>query len=584
MMLVCGLACSVATIALLPKYPTHSSATAQVQHVQPVLMPYVGDSAVWIQSAAESQCSYWQPWADFGSPDDMCEAEATDVAAVDLAEATAVATQQASLIPYETVEVGAETHEVERSAVAQHRTNQGASANKDAAIPAVASAKEAPSAMVESATEVALCSLAAAVHVSTDHTTAVAAADSESTELRHGSTPPEDQILSHFYAADRAEQASATPELAVEVAAVVQVQVAVAVEVEVAAEVEVAQVYTADVHPYAAVAFDSHSSTQTGLSVLAAPAMLSGPVIVEQAAASEDANARMAAELAAIFAWVGNELPGTPTEHSEVPSDPSQTPVEPSGTFNEHRPEVDDVESFTAGDSQNAQMAAELAALFALAGPPPQQSHAEPSSEANAAIGSVVADSVAAGSVVAFSVVADSEAANSLSAESVIADSMIADTAAISLPLQDASTAATAATRFFFDTQLAEDLAAEQSSLAAPVTSAEDFLPTEAAIGVQFVPASEDVSPIHDSCPGMDVSSEANALCITEQHIMTAAAFPQRLHLSCDTALVRRAGGGTAADAGGNVIARAYSHHSVAGEEFSPMVLLGTPELTLSGM
>ncbi len=567
-MLVCGLACSVATIALLPKYPTHSSATAQVQHVQPVLMPYVGDSAVWIQSAAESQCSYWQPWADFGSPDDMCEAEATDVAAVDLAEATAVATQQASLIPSETVEVGAETHEVERSPVAQHRTNQGASANKDAAIPAVASAKEAPSAMVESATEVALCSLAAAVHVSTDHTTAVAAADSESTELRHGSTPPEDQILSHFYAADRAEQASATPELAVEVAAVVQV----------------AQVYTADVHPYAAVAFDSHSSTQTGLSVLAAPAMLSGPVIVEQAAASEDANARMAAELAAIFAWVGNELPGTPTEHSEVPSDPSQTPVEPSGTFNEHRPEIDDVESFTAGDSQNAQMAAELAALFALAGPPPQQSHAEPSSEANAAIGSVVADSVAAGSVVAFSVVADSEAANSLSVESVIADSMIADTAAINLPLQDASTAATEATRYFFDTQLAKDLAAEQSSLAAPVTSAEDFLPTEAAVGVQFVPASEDVSPIHDSCPGMDVSSEANALCITEQHIMTAAAFPQRLHLSCDTALVRRAGGGTAADAGGNVIARAYSHHSVAGEEFSPMVLLGTPELTLSGM
>ncbi|KAL0049061.1 hypothetical protein WJX82_005216 [Trebouxia sp. C0006] len=83
-----------------------------------------GDSAVWIESAAQSQCSNWQPWADFSSAEDMCEAVATDVAAVDSADATAVAAQQAILIQSETVEVDAETHGVERvadSAFAQHQ-------------------------------------------------------------------------------------------------------------------------------------------------------------------------------------------------------------------------------------------------------------------------------------------------------------------------------------------------------------------------------------------------------------------------------------------------------------------------------
>ena len=448
------------------------------------------------------------------------------------------------------------------------------------------------------------------------------------------------------------------------------VTAAVAVEVE----VQVAEVDTADMHPSAAVAFDSQSSTELGLSVPAAPAelravllttaaalpaaaafagadatlttitdgaelhvvsaataagkaaavavagvssaprsavpadtpvatddvsadadsaaqkseaaMLSGPVIVEQAAASEDANARMAAELAAIFARVGNELLDAPSEHSEVPSDPSQTPVEPSVThtelpeiFTENKPEVDDAQPFSAGGDQNACMAAELAAIFALAGPPPQQSLVEPFSEASAAADSVVADSVAANDIVAFSVIADS-----VIADSVVSHSVVANSAATSLPLQDASTADVEATRSDFDTQSAEYCPAEQSSLTAPVTSAEDFPPTESAVGVQFIPASEDVSAIHDSCPGMDVSSEANAPCTTEQHILTAAAFAQTLQTPCGIELIRQAGDCTAAGTVGKGIARAYSHDNAAGEEFSPMVLLGTPELTLPGM
>ncbi len=129
-------------------------------------MPQLGDSA------AQSQCSYWQPWVDFSSPG-MCEEVATDVAAVDLADATAVPVLQAILIPSETEEVDAETHGVERnaleSAFAQHQADQGVatavaaggdaptSADKDAVTPAVVSIEEAPSVAVESAPEVALC-------------------------------------------------------------------------------------------------------------------------------------------------------------------------------------------------------------------------------------------------------------------------------------------------------------------------------------------------------------------------------------------------------------------------------------------
>ena len=399
-LLVCGLACTFPTVALLPKYPTHSSATAQVQQMQPVLMAQFGDSAVWIESAAQSQCSNWQPWADFSSAEDMCEAVATDVAAVDSADATAVAAQQAILIQSETVEVDAETHGVERvadSAFAQHQGGQHeatavaagraapTSADNDAATPAVASAEEAPLALMESATEVALDPSAAAVPASTGQTTAVAAAARESTEC---------QVFSQLHQIDRAVQVSATAEVAMPAA------VAVAVEVQ----VEVAEVDTGDVHLNAAVAFDSHSSTAPGLCVPAAlaelqaalaateetdrtaaavqshegqasefwdqhpdkpvsPSCLSpnaadimlspsctSPKAVDikvttsedravvdgadassagplQAAAPEDANARMAAELAAIFAWVSNELPGTPTEPSETPIQLTEPPI-----------------------------------------------------------------------------------------------------------------------------------------------------------------------------------------------------------------------------------------------------------------
>ena len=736
LLLVCGLACSVATIVLLPKYPIQTSAAAQLQQVQPVLMPQLGGKTVWTESAAQSGGSHWQPWADLSSPDDRCEEVATDVAAVDLADPMGLCIFFCSLRRDQNGLLSG--HSIERNAVAQHQADQdmatavaagGAaptSADKDAVTPAVASAEEAPSVTVESDTEVALCPWAAAVHASTGQTTAVAAADHESTELRHGSTPPEHQVFSHFHVTNKAVQPPATAELAV----------AAAVEVE----VQVAEVDTADMHPYAAVAFDSHSSTELGLSVPAAPtelhavlaataaalptaaavagadatpstiadgaelydvsaattatlpaaaavagvdaalgsvvpadtpmatddvsadtdsatqkaeaAMLSGSVTVEssaetdhtaaavqshegqasgfwgqhpdetispsclspnaadvilspscaspntvdirlttgegrsvvddadansagpvQVAASEDAHARMAAELAAIFAWVGNELPETPTKPSEIPTEPSQTPTKPSVTptelseiFTEHRPEVDDAQPFFAGDDQNARMAAELAAIFALAGLPPQQSLAEPSSEASAAADSVVADSVVA--------------------DSVIADSVVANRAAISLPLENACRAAAEDAISFCDAQPAEDLPAEHSSLTALVTSDEDSVLTEAAGELQITlhRTPEDVSIYHPFCPGMDVSSDAVAPCITEQHIMTAAAFPQTPQIPCDTESIRRAGGGIAAETVGKVIARAYSHHTVAGELFSPMVLLGTPDLTLLGM
>lgn len=291
-------------------------------------------------------------------------------------------------------------------------------------------------------------------------------------------------------------------------------------------------------------------TTGEGRSVAAnAAASSAGPV---QVAAAEEAHARLAAELAAIFAWVGNELPKTPTE--------------PSQTFTEHRPEGGDAKSFSAGDSQNARMAAELAAIFALADPQLQQSLAEPSSEASAAADSVVADSVVA--------------------DSVIADSVVANRAAISLPLENACRAAAEDAISFCDAQPAEDLPAEHSSLTALVTSDEDSVLTEAAGELQITlhRTPEDVSIYHPFCPGMDVSSDAVAPCITEQHIMTAAAFPQTPQIPCDTESIRRAGGGIAAETVGKVIARAYSHHTVAGELFSPMVLLGTPDLTLLGM
>ncbi len=643
----------------------------------------------------------------------MCEMISTDVAAVDLADATAVdladvaavPTQQAVLTPSETVEEHAEIHEVvAQSALAKHKADQGvatavasgsaapASADNNAVTPAVASVEEAPFVTVESATEGALCSLAAAMHASTGQTTAVAAADCEATDLMQGIPPPENHVYSQFHAADRALQAPATAEVAV--------------------EVEVAEVDTADMHRDAAVGFDLHSSTEPGLSVPAAPAelhavlaataaalpaaaavagaeatpstvaggaelyvvsavagvdaalssaaggvvpadtpvatdgmsaytesvtqkdeaaTLSGSVTVEspadtdhtaaevqphegqasgfwgqhpdktvspsclspstvdimlssscaspntvdimlttgegrsvaanaaassagpvQVAAAEEAHARLAAELAAIFAWVGNELPKTPTE--------------PSQTFTEHRPEGGDAKSFSAGDSQNARMAAELAAIFALADPQLQQSLAEPSSEASAAADSVVADSVVA--------------------DSVIADSVVANRAAISLPLENACRAAAEDAISFCDAQPAEDLPAEHSSLTALVTSDEDSVLTEAAGELQITlhRTPEDVSIYHPFCPGMDVSSDAVAPCITEQHIMTAAAFPQTPQIPCDTESIRRAGGGIAAETVGKVIARAYSHHTVAGELFSPMVLLGTPDLTLLGM
>ena len=82
----------------------------------------------------------------------------------------------------------------------------------------------------------------------------------------------------------------------------------------------------------------------------------------------------------------------------------------------------------------------------------------------------------------------------------------------------------------------------------------------------------------------MDASSEANAPCITEQHILTAAAFIHTPWSLCGTQSIRHAGDCITAEAVGKGIARAYSHHSVAGDMFSPMVLLGTPELTLPGM
>ncbi len=511
---------------------------------------------------------------------------------------------------------------------------------------------------------------------STDQTTAAAAVGHVSTEPRLGSTPPEDQILSHFHAADRAT--SATAELAVEVH--------LEVEVTVAAEVEGAEVDTADMHPSAAVASDSHSITEPGLSVPATPAerqavlaataaalpaaaavagvdadlgpvapadtptaadevsadadsatekdeaaTLSGPVIVEssgqtdhtvspdpeditltniegrsvvddadasssgpvQVDGSEDANACMAAELAAIFAWVNNELPKAPTEPSGTLDEPSVDPTEPpvppnelSGTFTEHRPEVDDAQSLPAGDSQNVRMAAELTAIFALAGPLPQQSLAEPSSEASAAAGSMAADSVAADGIVAFSVMAERVIAERVVANSVVAASVVADSAAISLPLQDASTAVAEDTRTFIDTQLGEAFPAKQSSLTAPVTSDEYFLPIAAVGGLQIMlhHTPEDVSICYDFCPGMDVSSEANTPCITEHHILTAAVFPQMPQSPYDIESIRHAGDCITAQPVGKVIDRAYSHHSVAGVMFSPMVLLGTPELTLPGM
>ncbi len=45
LVLVCGSACSFATIALMPKCPIQSSAAAQVQQVQPVLMPQLDGAA-----------------------------------------------------------------------------------------------------------------------------------------------------------------------------------------------------------------------------------------------------------------------------------------------------------------------------------------------------------------------------------------------------------------------------------------------------------------------------------------------------------------------------------------------------------
>ena len=218
-------------------------------------MPQLGDSAVWIESAAQSQCSNWQPWADFSSADDTYEAVATAVAAVDLAEATAVPTQQAILIACETGEVNAETHGVERmaeSASAQHQADQSVAtsvaagsaaptpADKNAATTAVASAAEAPLVLMESATEGALYPSAATVHASTGQTTAVAAVDEQSAE---------NQVFSQLHQIDRAMQVRATAELAV------------------AVEVEVAEVDTGDVHLNAAVAFASPTAAQRQASV-----------------------------------------------------------------------------------------------------------------------------------------------------------------------------------------------------------------------------------------------------------------------------------------------------------------------------
>ena len=299
-------------------YPIQDSAAAQVHQMQPVLMPQLGGSAVWSESAAQSQCSHW-PWADFGSPNDMCVVVATDVAAVDSADATAVPTVQVILIPSETAEEDAETHGVERDALAQQQANLDVatavaagiaaptSADKDAVTPAVASTEEAPSVMMESATKVALCFTA--VYAST----AVAAAEHESTEPRHGSTPPKTQIFSHFHAADRA--ASATAELAVEV----NQEVALDVDVAVVVEVGVAELDTADMHPYAAVACDSHSSTELGRSVLA-PTELHA-VLAATAAASPAAAAVSGAD-AALTPAAGGVVPAdTPVATEDVSAD-----------------------------------------------------------------------------------------------------------------------------------------------------------------------------------------------------------------------------------------------------------------------
>ena len=114
-------------------------------------MPQLDSAAVWSESAAQSRCSHWQPWAEFSSPNDMCVLVATAVAAVDSADAIAMPTQQAILIPSETAEEDAETYGVERNALAQQQSCQdvatavaagGAaptSPDKDAATPAVAS-------------------------------------------------------------------------------------------------------------------------------------------------------------------------------------------------------------------------------------------------------------------------------------------------------------------------------------------------------------------------------------------------------------------------------------------------------------
>jgi len=310
--LVCGSACSFATIALMPKCPIQSSAAAQVQQVQPVLMPQLDGAAVWTESTAQSQGSHWRPWAEFGSPGDMCELISTDVAAVDLADATAVdladvaavPTQQAVLTPSEIVEEHGEIHEVvAQSALAKHKADQGVatavasggaaptSADNNAVTPAVASVEEARFVLVESATEGALCSLAAAMHASTGQTTAVAAADCEATELMQGLTPPENQVYSQFHAADRALQAPATAEVAVEVAV----------------EVEVAEVDTADMHHDAAVGLVLDSSTEPGLSVPAAPAELHA-VLAATAAALPAAAAVAGAEATPSNVACGAEL------------------------------------------------------------------------------------------------------------------------------------------------------------------------------------------------------------------------------------------------------------------------------------
>ena len=235
---------------------------------------------------------------------DVAAVDLADATAVDLADVAAVPTQQAVLTPSEIVEEHGEIHEVvAQSALAKHKADQGVatavasggaaptSADNNAVTPAVASVEEARFVLVESATEGALCSLAAAMHASTGQTTAVAAADCEATELMQGIPPPENHVYSQFHAADRALQAPATAEVAVEVAV----------------EVEVAEVDTADMHHDAAVGLVLDSSTEPGLSVPAAPAELHA-VLAATAAALPAAAAVAGAEATPSNVACGAEL------------------------------------------------------------------------------------------------------------------------------------------------------------------------------------------------------------------------------------------------------------------------------------